>query len=189
MGEQVVSEQDRLGALEVGVAGQVDVADLQRPLEQHHLEIVDRRSDSEEFAFAPQTQVRRHLVVPTPGGVQLPAGRAGELGDPSFDGGVDVLVAGEEHELPGLHLDADVVERGEDRITLVSRQESDPCQPLTWAADPAMSSRHIRRSNGQAHGVGHQRLGGATGEAAVPEGLAVVAHVIPTRKVAEVIGE
>ena len=45
-----------------------------------------------------QAQVRRYLVITAAPGVQPAPDVTGYLSDPALDGGVDVLVAGLEHE-------------------------------------------------------------------------------------------
>ncbi len=90
--EQVMSEEHGLRALHVRVAGQVRVAGGDRPIEEHLLQPDDPRRDGPELALAPEPQRGRHLVVSAPARVELPARGAGDLGDPSFDRGVDVLV-------------------------------------------------------------------------------------------------
>ena len=92
VGEQVMSEQHGLRALHVRVAGEVRVARVRRPIEEHLLQRQDARRDDPQLALAPQPQRCRHLVVSAPARVELAARRARDLGDPAFDRGVDVLV-------------------------------------------------------------------------------------------------
>ena len=97
VGEQVVGEEDGLGPLGVGVAGQVGVAGVDgrqgaRPANRR------RAGDLDELALAPQPQIGRDLVVAAPCGVHLGARRPGQLGDPALDRRVDVLVGWHEVE-------------------------------------------------------------------------------------------
>ena len=97
--EQVVGQQHRLRPLHVGVPGQVDAVGLPRPLGQRVLQRHDLLGHGDERAATPQAQRRGHLVVAAAPGVQLGPDVAHQLRDPSFDGGVDVLVTGGEDEL------------------------------------------------------------------------------------------
>ena len=82
--------------------------------------------------------------------MQLAAGRPGEFGDAALDGGVDVLVGLDEDERVAFHLVGDLVERRQD-VSRSSSADSSPtrARPRTWAREPAMSSRHMLRSNGR----------------------------------------
>ena len=98
MGQQVVGQQDRLGPLQVGVARQVGVPGLARPVQQHLLE-----GDDAPGHLAQERLVNRRRSVATWSFRLRPVCKpgpdvAGDLGDPPFDGGVDVLVAGFEDE-------------------------------------------------------------------------------------------
>ncbi len=57
-----------------------------------------RTGDLEELPLAPQPEIGGDLIVAAARGVELAAGRPRQLGDPTFDRGVDVLVALDEHE-------------------------------------------------------------------------------------------
>ena len=83
-----------------------------------------RPADGGQLVLAPQPEVGGHLVVPAAPGVQPGSGRPGQLGDPSLDGGVDVLVQIDEGEPAGRQLSGDPLERGEDGAGLVLRQEA-----------------------------------------------------------------
>ena len=117
-------EQHRLRALEMRVAREVVVGPGgRRALEQHLLEAVDRRDGVGGFALEEQAQRGGDLVVPAAAGVELRAGRPGELGDTALDGGVDVFVGRAEHEGTVGELDADAIERGDhERCLLVGEQ-------------------------------------------------------------------
>ena len=124
VGQQVVRQQHGLGPLEVGVAGKVGVAGGPGPLQQHPLELHDAPPDGGQLVLAPQPEVGGHLVVPAAPGVQPGSGRPGQLGDPSLDGGVDVLVQVDEDKPAGRQLSGDPLERGEDGADLLLRQET-----------------------------------------------------------------
>jgi hypothetical protein len=90
--QEVVRQEHGLRALQVGVAREVHVLRRLRARQQHLLQPVDTGRD--RCALAPEEPSERggDLVVAATTGVQLGAGGAGELGDASLDGGVDVLV-------------------------------------------------------------------------------------------------
>src|SRR5690349_14899918 len=94
----MVREEHRLGALQVRVTGQVGVAGVTRALQQYLLQTGERGDLRLALAAQPEPQRERDLVVAAAAGVQLGAGRAGDLGDAPFDRGVDVLVARDERE-------------------------------------------------------------------------------------------
>ena len=70
-----------------------------------------------------QRHVGRDLVVARARGVQLAADRAGQLGDAPLDRHVDVLVVRQERERPLLQLVLDRVERGEQLVAVVARDD------------------------------------------------------------------
>ena len=150
VGEQVVGEQHRLGPLHVGVAGQVRVAGGLGPGEQDVLQADDEAGDGEQLALAPQPQVGRDLVVAAAGGVDLGAGRAGELGDPALDGGVDVLVALDELERVGRQLVLDAVERAED----LRRPRCPSATRRAAGRRRGRASRRCRRATGDGRTAG-----------------------------------
>ena len=98
VGQQVVADRDRLGALEVGVAGHregvVPARRLRQGLDQPGKLLDDRRGGG----AAVEAEVERHLVVAGAAGVE-PAGAVRvDLAEPALDRGVDVLVAVGEDE-------------------------------------------------------------------------------------------
>jgi NAD(P)-dependent dehydrogenase (short-subunit alcohol dehydrogenase family) len=82
VGQQVMSERDRLRALQVREAGQQVVAVDRRPLEQRALEVADRVDQRSRRRLGPEPEGGRDLVVPRPPGVDAPADVA-EPGDQS----------------------------------------------------------------------------------------------------------
>ena len=132
VGQQVVGQQDRLGPLQMGVAGQVGVPGLPARFEEHLLEVDDPAGPPEQRPLGEQPQVGGHLVVAAAAGVQPAADVAGDLGDPPLDGGVDVLVARLEHEGALGELLLDPVERG---------QQDPGCRPRRAA--PALQTQDM----------------------------------------------
>ena len=144
-----MGEQHRLGALEMGVPGQVHIARLDGAIEQDDLQVGHGAGDVDELALRPQPQVGGHLIVAAARGVQLGAGRTGELGHPPLDRGVDVLVARQIAELVPGDLVVHLFEGGEHFFALAVADEPARARPRTCTREPAMSSRHSRRSNGR----------------------------------------
>ena len=129
VGEQVVSEQDRLGRLEMGRPGQdrVTVAlgqSNERPFEPDDrvVELVDRPPQ-------PEAEVGRDLVVPRPAGVEL----AGERTDPGGERRLEVEVDVLERRVPGkrsgLDLGTEPVEPPDEGGDLVVRQQPGSSEP------------------------------------------------------------
>ena len=123
--EQVVRQQDRLGALEVREAGQRDFGRLVRAPEEHLLQRVDAGHLLTTFAAHVQPQVECDLVVAAAAGVQLGAGRPRDLRDAPLDRGVDVFVARHERERAVGQFLLDAVERGDDHRLLLRGEQPD----------------------------------------------------------------
>ena len=173
MGEQVVAELHRLGPLQVGVPGEVGIAGGIGAGEQHLLERQDRLGHLAQGALRVEPQVGGDLVVAAAAGVDLAAGGTGDLGDPPFDGGVDVLVGRAELEGAAGELLLHLVERGEDRRRLLTVEQAAPHQPAHVGARAGDVVGCEPLVVGQRDGVGEQLLGRSIGEPAVPQRLAV----------------
>ncbi len=85
------------------------------------VDAVDRVAD-------PKAEIRRHLVVARPPGVQPPPGIADPLGEPRLDVHVDVFEVGREAECPGLDLARDLRQAAPDRRFVIGRENADPHQ-------------------------------------------------------------
>ena len=92
MGRQVVAEHDRLGALEVGVAGQHEVAVGPRPLHQHGLQAGGAALEVGGGVHRPQAERGRDLVVARAAGVHALADLARAGPQLALDQRVHVLV-------------------------------------------------------------------------------------------------
>ena len=149
--------------------GSVRVADLDRAIEQHLLQRDDTGGDRAELALAPQPQGRGDLVVAAPPGVQLAADLAGDLGDPSLDRRVDVLVRRLELERPAGELAGDAVERGEDRRGFVAVEQPRPHQAADMRARACDVVRGKPLVEAHRRGERQQLVGRARPETAVPE--------------------
>ena len=181
--EQMVREQHRLRALQVRVAGEVDVvAGLVGAATSTSWSVVDAaRRPAPRVAGQPQ--VGGDLVVAAPAGVELRAGGAGELGDAALDRRVDVLVGRRRTRTCRPR----APRRPRSSAASTSVASSSVSEPdarracATCAREPSMSSGARRRSNEQADGEGQQRVGRAFGEAAVPERARIEAAGRPSR--------
>ena len=117
---EVVREQHRLGPLQVRVAR----AGRRRPPRRRGAASTPDEAEHglghrDDRLAGPESQVQGHLVVAAPRGVELLPDRAGELGHPPLDRGVDVLVGRREGERAAAELAPDVVERRGERRRLV----------------------------------------------------------------------
>ena len=97
VGEQVMGEQDRLGRLDVGRAGQHGRALALGQADERALEREECGVERVDRPARPEPQVRGDLVVPRPAGVEPP----GERADPVGEGGLDVHVDVLERRVPG----------------------------------------------------------------------------------------
>ena len=170
VGQQVMGQQHRLGPLQVGVAGQVDVGGLAGALGQDVLEGHDLGGHADQRPPAPQAQVGGDLVVAAAPGVQLGADVAGQLGDPALDGGVDVLVARLEDEGAGGDLLLHQVQGVQEVGHLAVGQDADLPEPLDVGprAGQVVGGQHLveGQADGEVrHGVRHTRR-----DAALPQG-------------------
>ena len=137
--QQVVRQAHRLGALQMGVAGNERVDVLASLFEQR----VDEASQAGELPHQRLAQVQQHigrdLVIPAAGRVHARAGVPRDLRDPPLDRRVDVLVGRRRRELIGRELLVHLGQR------LMTDSPSSPgripqlTSMLTWATEPAMS--------------------------------------------------
>ncbi len=169
VGQQVVGEQHGLGPLQVGVARQIGLSRLLGPGRQYVLEVEDLTSEHVELALGVEPEVRRHLVVAAPPGVELRPDVAGQLRHPPFDGGVDVLVVGREGEAAGVELGLHEVEGVEQGRHLLLGQEfttTEAAHVGPRAGDVIVGQAAV---DVEADRVVHHHVRGAAAQAAVPE--------------------
>ena len=123
---------------------------------------------SSELATGVEPQIRRDLVVSAPPGVELRAGRAGDLGDPPLDRRMDVLVARLEDERPAFSSSLDAVEAARSVAASSARDDGRAASPRTCAREPR---RRRRRADGRTRGSRRTPSSVAAGspEAARPE--------------------
>ena len=129
VGEQVVAEVDRLGALQVGVAGHRPVAMALGQAEQ----ALHRRPAELDRPQRVRLHDHRHvggdLVVARAPGVELAGERADRLAEQALDRHVDVLVGVVELEAVLAHLGPDPLQAGVDLAQLLVVEHADLPQP------------------------------------------------------------
>ena len=98
VGQQMVAEVDRLGALHVGVARDRPVKVAFGQLDQRVAETAQSLDRLVGVRAHEHRDIGRHLVIARPSGVQAAADPTDDLGDAPLDRHVDVLVAVGERE-------------------------------------------------------------------------------------------
>src|SRR5213596_389416 len=168
IGEQVVREEDRLRALEVRVAGEECCAMAAGERGERALHAGQGGVDGVALGAQPEAQVERHLIVPAPAGVELPADRADELGEAPLDRHVDVLVGGQEAEAAGVELAAHAREPLLEARALAPGEEPRAHQRahVRHAAGDVVRVEAAVEGQGGREGLG--RGGGRRGEASGP---------------------
>ncbi len=136
VGEQVVAEVDRLGALQVRVTGHAPIGMRLGQFDQ----LLHQRA---EQAHRPLTavadverEVGRHLVVAGTPGVELAPHRPRNLGDPALDRHVYVLVVVEHLEAPFAKLDLDFIEGAQQLCQLLVGEH--PSRPQGTCVRPRL---------------------------------------------------
>ena len=170
MGEQVVAEEDRLAALQVGEPGDQHVTVALGEIEERGDQPAQGLREGRHPGLQPQAHVGRDLVVAGPGGVQASAGGADQRGQTGLDGHVDVLVLGAGRVRPVGDLGADAIETGEDRGDLVGGEQPDLGEHgrvRLGAGDVLVDHPEVDRQGlaEQDHVVGR-----GAGESSVPQG-------------------
>ena len=114
----MVSEIDRLGALQVGVAGHRPVEMLLGAYQEHVQQLIDALPPGAGGLTYEQHDVCRDLIVARARSVELAADRPDELGQPSLDRAVDVLVLRRKAKALGSELVGDRVESAQQFVAL-----------------------------------------------------------------------
>ena len=174
VGQEMVGEEDGLGPLHVGVAGEVDVlgVGLARPAQQHLHEVAEAPGHYPPLPADVEPQVEGDLVVAAPPGVELGPGRAGQLGDPALHGGVDVLVERQERERPRLQLGLDPGQGGGHDRPLLLGDEPHPGQHVDVGPGAGQVVGGEAGVERQALGEVEELLGRGVAEPALPQGPA-----------------
>ncbi len=128
VGEQVVAEVDRLGALQVGVAGHRPVAVRLGQLEQPRHRRPRQLDRAQRMRLDEHRDVGRHLVVARAPGVQLAGQRADLFAEQPLDRHVDVLVGGLEGEARLADPRPHVLQAGFDPLQLVVVEHAELAQ-------------------------------------------------------------
>jgi hypothetical protein len=143
VGEQVVAEQDGLGRLGVGRAGQDGGALPLGQADEGSLEAEQARIETVDRTAGPEAKIRRDLVVPRAAGVELAGDRADPLGERSLEVQVDVLEPGIPAQLARLHVAPEIGEPRDEGVDLGRAQDAGAAQ----AAD--MGDRAVEVVEGQ----------------------------------------
>ena len=168
-----MGEQDRLGRLDVGRAGQDGVALALGEADERALE--RRRSPASSRSIARRVQSRRSVAtwsLREPAGVELPADRPDPLGEQRLEVEVDVL----EGRVPGDRVPASTSaaerRRARARAPRTSSSVSSPARPSprTWAIEPGdVVERELGVDVDRPGEVRHPRIRLASLEPAAPE--------------------
>ena len=150
--EEVVREQHRLRALQVRVAGEVDVVGrVGARRASTSCKPVHVRGDVGALAPDEQPQRGGDLVVAAAAGVELRARGARELGDPALDRGVDVLVGRRE------------LERAVGRARASTRSSAASDLGRLVVGEQPDAGQHRRRARGNPRGRRARAAGRTTG--------------------------
>ena len=179
MGTKVMRQQHGLRALKMRVTGQIRVSGVGGPAIENVDQCQHVARGRREFSFGEQPQGRGYLVVAAAGGVQFRASRAGDLGDATFDGRVNVFVARRENECTRRELALGLPKSGNDRLSFADGQHPRGAEHLGMRDGPCDVVAPQTRVKADARREGHQRVGGWLAESAVPEVLVV--HVALAR--------
>ena len=162
VGQEVVTEQDRLPPLAMGVPGHERPPFGLHPVEQRREQLPDRPIGLTEARLEPQPHVGGDLIVPGSGGVELPAHRAHDLDQSPFDRHVDVLVRVVGDEAALRELPTDPLQGGSEGVGLVRRQQTGlPHHPHVGDRAPDVLPGHAQIDvQGGSEGL-HLRVGRA----------------------------
>ena len=115
-------QENRLGTLHVGVAGQVRIVCVVGPTVKH----IDKGQNSTcsggELSLGKQAQRGSHLIIATATSVQLAAGSTGNFGNATLDCSMNVFVGGRQNECSVGELRFHLAQRGDDCFAIHSRQ-------------------------------------------------------------------
>ena len=108
--KQMMCQEHRLGALQVGVARHGKARVGVRRLGQGVGQVEHAAHEGEERPFGPEPQVGRDLIVAGATGMEFAGDRADDLTQPPLHAGVDILVGDGEREIAGFDLEEDLPE-------------------------------------------------------------------------------
>ena len=99
MTQPPMRKQNRLGALQVGVARHESLACKFSLFKQCRLQIFECRIQLQEWLQHPQAEIGGDLIVAAASRVEFACGHADQLCQAALDGGVNILVGGDEGKL------------------------------------------------------------------------------------------
>jgi hypothetical protein len=120
----MMSEENRLGTLEVRVAGHHDIAVEFGKIEERTTRFDDSLGDLEQSFAHPETEVERHLIVAAARRMESPRDRPDELVEAPLYAQVNVLVRQPEREALLFDLAKDGPESTSDRLRILPRDDS-----------------------------------------------------------------
>ena len=141
IGQEMMTEGDRLGDLQMGEAGHHRVGMRLGLVDQRGLQLTHRRVEAVDGAAHPQPEIGRDLIVARARRMQPPGRRADQFGEPRLDVEVDVLVRLAEDERAPLSISARICARPP-AIAAPSSGEMMRCATsiAQCASEPAISS-------------------------------------------------
>ena len=124
VGKQMMCQQHRLGALQMGVAGHREVGVRGRRLGQGIGQTEHAAHKSEESPLRPEPQVGRDLIVAGATGMEFAGDRADHLAQPPLDASVDVLIDDGEREIAVVDFGENLPESALERRGVFSGDDS-----------------------------------------------------------------
>ena len=119
-----MGERNRLGPLEVGVAGHHGFLMQAGLVQDGLLKIQDLSDDLVDFPAEVEAKVHGNLVVAAAGGVEALAGGADFFRQERLHIHVDVLVIGSEFDFPGLNISQNFLQTGGNLILVLRRNDA-----------------------------------------------------------------
>ena len=127
-GENVVTESDRLGRLEMGEAGHHGLGLARGKVEQRAPEPPERADGRVHLAAYVQAKIGGHLVVARAAGVELLSRLSDPLGERRLDVHVNVLERRGPPEAAGFDVGLDSAKSAHDRVALGAVDDPDLCE-------------------------------------------------------------
>src|SRR5215216_2172359 len=177
VGEQVVGEQYRLGALQVSVTGEHELPVLLRHVHERPHRCEHAAPDLLRRVADEEAEVERHLVIAAASRVQLESDVADQLFEPPLYGGVDILVLQGPGELPRLDLRQNRLETAHELVRFLRLYYPLFTEPLRRPARPVRRPglHRPRQDYGSIEAL--ERFRRRSSEPAAPEGSpATLAH-------------
>tara|TARA_B100000161_G_scaffold204788_1_gene149975 strand:+ start:131 stop:559 length:429 start_codon:yes stop_codon:yes gene_type:complete len=122
--QEMVRKHDRLRTLQVRVSRQVRITGLTSPIKQDTLKVDDTRCNLSNRLLGPQSQIGCNLIITATRCVQTRPSISGNLGNPSFNCGVDVFIAVTKLKRSSGELLVDGLKGIEHALNLIRRQDT-----------------------------------------------------------------